>query len=54
MTCPVDCYRNKTRAAIEGTMQDVTAVAPHFETRAGKRKWGDRRKRGEKNDNDDD
>ncbi|KND89849.1 hypothetical protein TOPH_05448 [Tolypocladium ophioglossoides CBS 100239] len=50
----LDCYRNKTRAAIEGTMQDVTAVAPHFETRAGKRKWGDRRRRGEKNDDDED
>ncbi|POR35351.1 Uncharacterized protein TPAR_04451 [Tolypocladium paradoxum] len=50
----LDCYRNKTRAAIEGTLQDVTAVAPHFETRAGKRKWGDRRKRGGRNDDDDD
>ncbi|EQL00041.1 ribosomal protein L24E [Ophiocordyceps sinensis CO18] len=46
----LDCYRNKTRAAIEGTMQDVTAVAPYYETRAGKRKWNDRRKRDEESD----
>lgn len=36
-------------------MQDVKTVAPHFETRAGKRRWNDRIKRGEKrNDEDDD
>ncbi|ODA83346.1 hypothetical protein RJ55_01859 [Drechmeria coniospora] len=45
----LDCYRNKTRAAIEGTMQEVAAVAPHFETRVGKRRWSERRKRGEEN-----
>lgn len=43
----VDTYRNKTKAAIEGTMQDVVALAPHYETRAGRRKWNDRRRRGE-------
>ncbi|KAF4595274.1 ribosomal protein L24E [Ophiocordyceps camponoti-floridani] len=46
----LDCYRNKTRAAIEGTMRDVATVAPFYETRAGKRKWTDRRRRGEEGD----
>ncbi|KJZ75938.1 hypothetical protein HIM_04762 [Hirsutella minnesotensis 3608] len=46
----LDCYRNKTRAAIEGTMQDVATVAPYYETRAGKRRWSDRRKRGEESE----
>ncbi|KAH7316510.1 hypothetical protein B0I35DRAFT_451518 [Stachybotrys elegans] len=41
----LDCYRNKTRSAIESTMQDVTAVAPHYETRPGKRRWTERMKR---------
>jgi hypothetical protein len=48
----VDCYRNKTRAAIESTMADVHAVAPHFETRPGKRRWVGRMKRGAKNGDD--
>lgn len=48
----LDTYRNKTKAAIEGTMQDVVAVAPHYETRAGKRKWNDRRSRGEATNQD--
>ncbi|KAG6018489.1 hypothetical protein E4U41_003870, partial [Claviceps citrina] len=42
----LDTYRNKTKDAIEGTMQGV-ALASHYETRAGKRKWNDRRRRGE-------
>lgn len=46
----LDCYRNKTRAAIEGAQSDVQSVAPHFETRAGKRRWNDRTRRGEKRD----
>lgn len=46
----VDCYRNKTRAAIEGAQSDVQSVAPHFETRVGKRKWNDRMRRGERRD----
>ena len=41
----VDCYRNKTRSAVESIMQDVKTVAPHFETRVGKRKWNERFKR---------
>ncbi|KAG6208163.1 hypothetical protein E4U50_003447, partial [Claviceps purpurea] len=43
----LDTYRNRTKAAIESTMQDVTAVAPHFETRAGKRRWNARREASE-------
>ena len=38
----VDCYRNKTRSAIESIMQDVKTSAPHYETRVGKRKWNER------------
>ena len=38
----VDCYRNKTRSAIESIMQDVKNVAPHYETRVGKRRWNER------------
>ncbi|PTB71991.1 hypothetical protein M440DRAFT_1442275 [Trichoderma longibrachiatum ATCC 18648] len=48
----LDCYRNKTRAAIESTMADVHTVAPHFETRPGKRRWAGRMKRGAKNADD--
>lgn len=46
----VDCYRNKTRAAVEGASLDIKSVAPHFETRAGKRRWNERSKRGDKTD----
>ena len=38
----MDCYRNKTRSAIESIMQDVKNVAPHYETRVGKRRWNER------------
>jgi hypothetical protein len=48
----LDCYRNKTRAAIESVMQDVKTVAPHYETRAGKRRWNERMRRGEKKDDE--
>ncbi|TLD06927.1 hypothetical protein PgNI_10703 [Pyricularia grisea] len=46
----LDCYRNKTRSAIESLMQDVKTVSPHFETRVGKRKWNERMRRSEKKD----
>jgi hypothetical protein len=46
----VDCYRNKTRTAIESIMQDVKTAAPHYETRVGKRKWNERMRREEKKD----
>ncbi|KAF2646159.1 hypothetical protein P280DRAFT_512354 [Massarina eburnea CBS 473.64] len=38
----LDAYRNKMRSSIMGAGQDVTAVAPHFETRVGKRRWNER------------
>ncbi|KAK3310851.1 uncharacterized protein B0T15DRAFT_52191 [Chaetomium strumarium] len=37
----LDCYRNKTRSAMESIMQDVKAAAPHYETRVGKRKFNE-------------
>jgi hypothetical protein len=43
----LDCYRNKTRSAIEGQLQDVKTAAPHYETRVGKRKFNDRMRREE-------
>ncbi|ROT35361.1 hypothetical protein SODALDRAFT_320712 [Sodiomyces alkalinus F11] len=46
----LDCYRNKTRSAIDSVMQDIKVVAPHYETRVGKRKWNDRRRRSESDD----
>ena len=44
----VDCYRNKTRSAMDSIMQDVKTAAPHYETRVGKRKFNDRMRGGEK------
>lgn len=41
----VDSYRNKVRTIMDGTGKDVQAIAPHFETRAGKRLWNERGKR---------
>lgn len=41
----VDAYRNKMRSTMVAAGQDVTAIAPHFETRVGKRKWLERGKR---------
>ncbi|KDN72336.1 hypothetical protein CSUB01_00019 [Colletotrichum sublineola] len=37
----------ETRSAIESIMQDVKTLAPHYETRVGKRKWNERMKKGE-------
>lgn len=48
----LDCYRNKTKQAIESIMQDVKTVAPHFETRVGKRRWTEKTHRGDKKDED--
>lgn len=33
-------------------MQDVKTVAPHFETRVGKRKWAEKMRRGDKKDDE--
>lgn len=46
----VDCYRNKTRSAMQSILQDVKTAAPHYETRVGKRKWDERMRGGEKED----
>jgi hypothetical protein len=43
----LDNYRSKYRAALEGTMQDVKTVGPHYEARPGKRRWSDRMKQDE-------
>jgi len=41
----LDAYRNKMRSTMVAAGQDVAVVAPHFETRIGKRKWLEREKR---------
>ncbi|KAF1816245.1 hypothetical protein P152DRAFT_388907 [Eremomyces bilateralis CBS 781.70] len=41
----LDAYRNKMRSTMVAAGQDVSNVAPHFETRVGKRKWLERSKR---------
>ncbi|KAK2737143.1 hypothetical protein FQN55_001259 [Onygenales sp. PD_40] len=38
----LDAYRNKMRSTMITAGQEVTSVAPHFETRVGKRKWLER------------
>lgn len=48
----LDCYRNKTKQAIESIMQDVKTKVPHFETRVGKRRWAERTRRGDKKEDD--
>jgi len=42
----VDAYRNKMRSTMVAAGQDVASVAPHFETRVGKRRWLERSKKG--------
>ncbi|KAH3978055.1 hypothetical protein HBI73_186560 [Parastagonospora nodorum] len=44
----LDAYRNKMRSSMMGQGQDVTQVAPHFETRVGKRRWNERIERSKK------
>jgi hypothetical protein len=44
----LDAYRNKMRSSMIGAGQDVSNVAPHFETRVGKRRWNDRLERSKK------
>jgi len=41
----LDAYRNKMRSTMMAAGQDVSNVAPHFETRVGKRKWLERNRR---------
>ncbi|EGE81622.2 ribosomal protein L24E [Blastomyces dermatitidis ATCC 18188] len=40
----LDAYRNKMRSTMITATQELTSVAPHFETRVGKRKWLERSK----------
>ncbi|KAI9828227.1 MAG: hypothetical protein M1819_004579 [Sarea resinae] len=49
----LDAYRNKMRSTMVAAGQDVSAVAPHFETRVGKRKWLERGSRKSKRDSTD-
>ncbi|CAO2652106.1 Nn.00g003890.m01.CDS01 [Neocucurbitaria sp. VM-36] len=44
----LDAYRNKMRSSMMGQGQDVAQVAPHFETRVGKRRWNERIERHKK------
>ncbi|KAL5003606.1 hypothetical protein BDV10DRAFT_198755 [Aspergillus recurvatus] len=41
----LDAYRNKMRSTMLAAGQDAGSVPPHFETRAGKRRFLERRKR---------
>lgn len=41
----LDAYRNKMRSTMIAGGSDTTTIAPHFETRPGKRKWLERNKR---------
>ncbi|EGC47220.1 conserved hypothetical protein [Histoplasma capsulatum var. duboisii H88] len=41
----LDAYRNKMRSTMITAGQGLTSVAPHLETRVGKRKWLERTKR---------
>jgi len=41
----LDAYRNKMRSTMAAAGQDFSTIAPHFETRVGKRKWVERARR---------
>jgi hypothetical protein len=41
----VDAYRNKMRSTMLAAGQHENSIPPHFETRAGKRRFLERRKR---------
>lgn len=42
----VDAYRNKVGSTMTAGGQEVSIVAPHLETRIGKKIWLERRSRG--------
>lgn len=44
-SCTVDAYRNKMRSTMMADGQEATQIAPHFETRVGKRRWLERTRR---------
>ncbi|KAI1006344.1 hypothetical protein K3495_g1876 [Podosphaera aphanis] len=48
----LDSYRNKVRTTMESVGKDVPSIAPHFETRVGKRKWNERSKRNRRGTDD--
>ncbi|KAM3083710.1 hypothetical protein ACMFMG_002180 [Clarireedia jacksonii] len=41
----LDAWRNKVKTNIENAGKDVASMAPHFDTRVGKRRWAERSKR---------
>jgi len=41
----VDCYRAKVATTMTAAGKDIPAIAPHFETRVGKRRWNERSKK---------
>ncbi|EME84909.1 uncharacterized protein MYCFIDRAFT_195831 [Pseudocercospora fijiensis CIRAD86] len=46
----LDAYRNKMRSTMIAGGSDTATIAPHFETRPGKRKWLERNKRARRAD----
>jgi len=48
----VDVYRNKMRSSMMGHGQNVATMAPHFETRIGKRRWNERIEKNKKRGRD--
>jgi hypothetical protein len=52
MGCLVDAYRNKMRSTMITAGQEVSTIAPHFETRVGKRKWLEHSKRARSSSHD--
>lgn len=46
----LDAYRNKMRSTMMAGGSETVTIAPHFETRAGKRKWLERNKRARRSD----
>ncbi|GIZ45683.1 hypothetical protein CKM354_000884000 [Cercospora kikuchii] len=46
----LDAYRNKMRSTMIAGGSDAATIAPHFETRPGKRKWLERNKRARRAD----
>lgn len=39
----MDAYRNKVGSTVAAGGQDVSVVAPHLETRVGKKMWVERK-----------
>jgi hypothetical protein len=44
-TQTVDSYRAKVATTMTATGKDIAGIAPHFETRVGKRRWNERSKK---------